>query len=98
MTITPRVSTVLVLADRIARRHGHDFVGAEHLLLALLEEGDNVASQVLTAIGAASPARAGTEKVLRGYPPSGAPRPSVAASPPPLRLTVPLRNPSPLSG
>jgi ATP-dependent Clp protease ATP-binding subunit ClpC len=31
---------------------GHDFIGTEHLLLGLLAEGEGVAIQVLTALGA----------------------------------------------
>jgi ATP-dependent Clp protease ATP-binding subunit ClpC len=98
ITITPRVSTVLCMADTIARRHGQAFVGTEHILLALLADGDGIAAQVLADIGAANEARKRTERIIDSdrY---RAPTPAAAAartashgvSPPPLRLTVPFR-------
>lgn len=90
MTITPRTSAVLVLAREIARRHGHGFVGTEHLLLALIEEGDGIAAQVLVALGAASPARTRTERIMRSY---GVPA-DTSLSPSALRLHVPVPRPS----
>jgi ATP-dependent Clp protease ATP-binding subunit ClpA len=39
------------LARMEARRLGHHYLGAEHLLLGLLLEGDNLAAQVLVAHG-----------------------------------------------
>jgi ATP-dependent Clp protease ATP-binding subunit ClpC len=87
VTITPRIRTTLLLADDIASRHGQAFIGTEHLLLALIEEGGGIAGQVLAAIGAADAARDRTEEILasEGY---HAASPGV---PPPhsLRLTVP---------
>ena len=44
---TPRVKTVLALAQREAKSLGHTYVGTEHILLGLLREGDGVASRVL---------------------------------------------------
>ena len=100
MTITPRTSTVLHLANTIAARRGHDYVGTEHLLLALLEEGDGIAGQVLMAIGAADAAKDRTERILasagyRGSSPPEGPSSALeggARTPPsaPLRLTVPV--------
>ncbi len=90
VTITPRVRNVLLLADRIARRHDHDFVGTEHLLLAIIEDADGIAGQVLTALGAAIPARARTEGMISDASYVGAPGPPAPASPPPLRLSVPV--------
>jgi ATP-dependent Clp protease ATP-binding subunit ClpA len=50
---TPRAKKVLVeLAWREARALGHQHIGTEHLLLGLLAEGQGVAIQVLTALGA----------------------------------------------
>src|SRR6266511_3337300 len=39
------------LARMEARRLGHHYLGAEHLLLGLLLEGDNLAARVLVAHG-----------------------------------------------
>ncbi len=49
---TPRAKTVLEQALREAGALGHDYVGTEHLLLALIGESDGVAAQVLVALGA----------------------------------------------
>ena len=47
---TPRARTAIVCAQNEARRHHHDYVGTEHLLLGVLEEGGNLALKVLTAL------------------------------------------------
>ncbi|SHE82269.1 ATP-dependent Clp protease ATP-binding subunit [Desulforamulus putei] len=49
---TPRAKRVLELAVEESRRLGHNYVGTEHLLLGLIREGEGVAAQVLTALGA----------------------------------------------
>jgi predicted dehydrogenase len=48
---TPRVKKVLVLAAKQARTLKHTYVGTEHILLGLLEEGDGVAARVLQNLG-----------------------------------------------
>ena len=47
---TPRVTKVLALAQKEAKKLSHTYVGAEHLLLGLLREGDGVAAKVLRAL------------------------------------------------
>jgi prophage maintenance system killer protein len=49
---TPRAKKVLELSLREALRLGHNYVGTEHLLLALIREGHGVAAQVLERLGA----------------------------------------------
>ena len=49
---TPRAKQVLRLALAEAQRFGHNYVGTEHLLIALIQEKDGVAGQVLAAAGA----------------------------------------------
>jgi hypothetical protein len=49
---TPRAKKVLQLSLREARQLGHMYIGTEHLLLALLREGQGVACQVLSRLGA----------------------------------------------
>ena len=49
---TPRAKKVLELTLREAQALGHQRVDTEHLLLGLLTEGEGVAIQVLTALGA----------------------------------------------
>jgi hypothetical protein len=49
---TPRAKKVLELSLREALQLGHDYIGSEHILLGLLREGDGVAAEVLTGLGA----------------------------------------------
>jgi hypothetical protein len=48
---TPRVKKVLALASKQAKALNHTYVGTEHILLGLLEEGDGIAGQVLKNLG-----------------------------------------------
>lgn len=47
---TPRARRSLDLAQEAARRHGHHYVGTEHVLLGVLDEGTNLALKVLLAL------------------------------------------------
>ena len=49
--LTPRTKNILEIAAAEAASLGQDYVGTEHLLLALLREGDNVALRILVAMG-----------------------------------------------
>ncbi len=49
--LTPRAKRVLELAADEARRMKHNYIGTEHLLLALLREKDGVAARVLRSLG-----------------------------------------------
>jgi ATP-dependent Clp protease ATP-binding subunit ClpC len=49
---TPRAKKVLELSLREALRLDHNYIGTEHILLGLIREGDGVAAQVLTKLGA----------------------------------------------
>jgi len=44
---TPRAKEVLELSLRQALQLGHNYIGTEHLLLALVNEGEGVAAQIL---------------------------------------------------
>ena len=48
---TPRCLRVFDIAGRTALRYGSAAIGTEHLLLAIIREGNCVASQMLSAIG-----------------------------------------------
>ena len=48
---TPRAKKVLELSLREAMALGHNYVGTEHILLAMSREGDGVAAQALTGLG-----------------------------------------------
>jgi ATP-dependent Clp protease ATP-binding subunit ClpC len=49
---TPQAKKVLELSLREALQFGHRYIGTEHILLGLLREGQGVAAQVLTRLGA----------------------------------------------
>ena len=49
---TPQAKKVLELALPESRALGHHYIGTEHILLGLIREGDGVAAQVLTGLGA----------------------------------------------
>ena len=48
---TPRAKMVMELSKREALQLGHDYVGTEHILFALIREGEGVAAQVLVKLG-----------------------------------------------
>mgnify|MGYP000907793130 FL=1 len=52
LTLTPRAKKVLELAMIEARQLGQGYIGTEHILLGLIREGEGVAAQVLTSLGA----------------------------------------------
>ena len=51
LPFTPRSKKVLELSVQEARQLSHEFVGARHILLGLLDENDGVAAQVLAGRG-----------------------------------------------
>jgi len=50
---TERVKKVMILARDESQRLGHDYVGAEHVLLGIIKDGEGVANRVLAALGVA---------------------------------------------
>ena len=49
--LTPRMQTVLLQALADARKRGHTYVGAEHVLLTILRDPWTIPSQALTEAG-----------------------------------------------
>jgi ATP-dependent Clp protease ATP-binding subunit ClpA len=47
---TPRARKALALAEECARNVPHNYIGTEHLLLGLIDEGGNLAVKVLAAL------------------------------------------------
>ena len=54
-TFSAGAGKVLELGVRESLRLGHDYVGTEHVLLALLESGDEPGARVLTDLGVSKP-------------------------------------------
>ncbi|HNO77255.1 MAG TPA: Clp protease N-terminal domain-containing protein [Phycisphaerae bacterium] len=61
--LTERVEKILKLADEIAREYEIDYIGTEHILLAIRKEGTGVASAVLKDRGISFE---GVKKVVDG--------------------------------
>lgn len=53
---TPRSKKVLELSLRSALQLGHSYIGAEHILLGLINEGEGVGCQILVNLGVELPA------------------------------------------
>jgi ATP-dependent Clp protease ATP-binding subunit ClpC len=47
---TPRARQAMTLAEEAARRIPHNYVGTEHVLLGIIDEGGNLALRVLAAL------------------------------------------------
>jgi ATP-dependent Clp protease ATP-binding subunit ClpC len=75
---TPRVKKVLALAGKEAKALNHSHVGTEHILLALLREGEGIAARVLKRLDV-DPARTRNE-ILKELDPNSAPPESEAES------------------
>ena len=62
--LTTRSQRVLESAGEEARRRGHEYVGTEHLLLALLADTDGVAGRVCGDLGVTTEIVQAVEGVL----------------------------------
>lgn len=51
LSLTPRSKRILEISAMEARRMGHSYVGTEHLLLAIIRDGDGIAAQILASLG-----------------------------------------------
>ncbi|MFQ5422586.1 MAG: Clp protease N-terminal domain-containing protein [Phycisphaerae bacterium] len=49
--LTARMDKVIKLSQRIARDYGQEYVGTEHMLLAILAEGSGMACEILQDAG-----------------------------------------------
>jgi len=82
---TPRVKKVLALAQKEAKALNHTYVGTEHILLGLLQEGDGVAARVLKNLDV--DVEQTRQEVLKeldpNFPPGSVQPPQTKASPSP---------------
>ncbi len=51
LPLTPRTKRILQIAAMEAQSMGHSYIGTEHLLMAILREGDSVGVRVLVELG-----------------------------------------------
>ena len=104
---TDRARRVVVLAQHEARTLGHDYIGTEHLLLGLIDEGAGVATTALTSMGinldemrqagrtvsaaARAQARVRTSRSRRGKRCSSCPREPASSATTALAPSIPAR-------
>lgn len=63
---TPRARHVIVLAHEHARELDHGWIGTEHLLLGLIDEGEGAAARVLRSYGLTGEGLKGQVELLVG--------------------------------
>ena len=51
IALTPRMQRTIRNAARIAEERGHDWLGTEHMLLALLDDPDGIAGSAIRRLG-----------------------------------------------
>ena len=69
---TPRAKKILELSLREALQFGHNHIGSEHMVLALVREGQGVAARELDAAGAVDPLRREVARLVATEPESTA--------------------------
>jgi ATP-dependent Clp protease ATP-binding subunit ClpA len=81
ITLSPRTKKVIELAIDESRRMGQSHVGAEHVLLGVIREGEGIASGVIESLGVSLPTL--RMKLLDLLAQSGPVPPTTYAAPPP---------------
>ena len=51
LALTPRSKRILEFSAMEAKRLGHNYIGTEHILMAIIRDGDGVAAQILIRLG-----------------------------------------------
>lgn len=51
LPLTPRTKRILEMSAMEARRLGHKYIGTEHILMAIIRDGNGVAAKILMAAG-----------------------------------------------
>ena len=51
LSLTPRSKRILEYSAMEAKRLSHNYIGTEHILMAIIRDGDGVAAQILTSLG-----------------------------------------------
>ena len=64
IALTPRMRRTIQNAARIAEERGHDWLGTEHVLLALLDDSDGIAGSAIRRLGFEPALREAVESVL----------------------------------
>lgn len=51
LPLTPRSKRLLEISAYEAKRLGHQYIGTEHILMAIIRDGDGVAAKILSSLG-----------------------------------------------
>ncbi|MCD8390495.1 MAG: ATP-dependent Clp protease ATP-binding subunit [Firmicutes bacterium] len=51
LPVTPRSKRIFEISSMEARRLGHSYIGTEHLLMAIIRDGDGVAARIIMSLG-----------------------------------------------
>ena len=81
--LTPRMKHTMARAHELAAERGHDYLGTEHMLLALIDDPEGIAGGVMHRLGYADRIRDEVVRIIEsvGY--------STAAPPPNRGLREP---------
>ena len=74
--LTPRMKRTMARARELARERGHDYVGTEHMLLALIDDTDGIAGGAMLRLGYADRVRDEVIRIIEsaGYAKPAPPR------------------------
>jgi ATP-dependent Clp protease ATP-binding subunit ClpA len=64
LKLTPRMQRIVASAEADASARGHDFLGTEHLRIALASDRDGIAGRVLEELGVADEAIARVREIM----------------------------------
>lgn len=66
---TPRLQRTMTRAAGLARARGHEYLGTEHVILALIDDPNGIAGRVLRQLGYADAVRAEVTRIIEsdGY-------------------------------
>jgi ATP-dependent Clp protease ATP-binding subunit ClpC len=79
--LTPRMKHTMLRAGEMARARGHDYLGTEHLILALLDDPNGIAGGVMHRLECAAAVRDEVIRIIEGDGYSGrSPSPSDSTS------------------
>lgn len=67
--LTPRMKRTMSSAGELARARGHDYLGTEHLICALIDDADGIAGGVMKRLGYATAIRDEVTRIMEsdGY-------------------------------
>lgn len=68
IVLTPRMDRNLRQAARLARQHGHNYIGTEHLLLVFMNENGGIAPSILQQNGEYESMKQALEEILATPP------------------------------